>query len=66
MKLCSGGTSRCVDISGSQSGEMALFHNESAETHFTLYHQVVSHNAIGFITGNGTTHLTVNWALPES
>ncbi|WP_370552282.1 hypothetical protein [Citrobacter sp. R56] len=55
-----------MDISGSQSGEMALFHNESAETHFTLYHQVVSHNAIGFITGNGTTHLTVNWALPES
>lgn len=66
VKLCSGGTSRCVDISDSQSGEMTLFHGESAATHFTLYYQVVSHNAIGFITGNGTTQLTVNWVVPES
>lgn len=64
VKLCSEETSRCVDISDSQSGEISLFSGESAVSHFTLYYQVVNHNALGFITGNGTTQLTVNWTLP--
>ncbi|WP_408626161.1 flagellar protein FlhE [Dryocola clanedunensis] len=61
VNLCSIHSSRCVDISNSESGETVAFRGESALSQFIIYYKVVNHRSIGLVTSKGPTLITVNW-----
>ncbi|MBK0019511.1 flagellar protein FlhE [Kosakonia sp. S42] len=62
VELCNKKTTKCVDISDSQSGMISYFYGDDAKSEFFMKYKILIHGGNVFIASDGVSQITVNWS----